>query len=111
MGGFIISYEMIDFVEDKGALKAFGILAGLTGAAFLWIPILQIFGHKLRKISAPVPQVLPSRLPRSPRLPIEKVPESYESAYNESEDAKQPVWTPNVAVRLLARMYYGRRSG
>ena len=89
MGGFIISYEMIDFVADKGALKAFGILAGLTGAAFLGVPILQIFGHRFRKIAGPVPQAVPGRSPRFQGSVEQKVPEIREPDYNyEPEEVK-----------------------
>ena len=56
--GFILSYFMIPFVEGGGAIRAFSILAGLCAAAFIIVPILQVFGQRLRTISGDLPQAL-----------------------------------------------------
>lgn len=52
---------MVDFVTANGAIKAFGILAGLTAGGFALIPFLQIFGARFRKMSGPVPHKDPSK--------------------------------------------------
>ena len=49
---------MIPFVEGGGAIRAFSILAGLCAAAFIIVPILQVFGQRLRTISGDLPQAL-----------------------------------------------------
>ena len=80
---------MVDFVAANGALKAYGILAALTAGAFLAVPVLQIFGHRFRSISGPVPHALPNRASLSKNLHTAEVSEitSPANAY-ESEDMK-----------------------
>ena len=47
-------------VSNTGAVRAFGILAGITGLAFLAIPLLQVVGPAARKFSGHVQYVVPS---------------------------------------------------
>jgi hypothetical protein len=51
LGGFVISYFQIEWVNTMGAVKAFGSQAGLCGFAFMLVVGLQVCGKSLRKLS------------------------------------------------------------
>lgn len=51
LGGFIVSYFMVEWANDMGTIKQFAMMAGFVGAAFCISLFLQIFGKALRRWS------------------------------------------------------------
>ena len=48
-GGFMATFIEINWVLQAGAIKVFGIQAGITVAAMLIIVFLQVFGKRIRR--------------------------------------------------------------
>ncbi|KAJ6016196.1 hypothetical protein N7540_010787 [Penicillium herquei] len=53
-GGFIISYFMVEWAQDMGTVKQFGIMCGILGAASCMVVFLQVWGKTLRVWAGPV---------------------------------------------------------
>ncbi|KAJ5888676.1 hypothetical protein N7495_008717 [Penicillium taxi] len=53
IGGFIVSYFMVDWYEKQGAIRQFSSMAGAVVAAFLLVVGIQIWGRRLRAWSGP----------------------------------------------------------
>lgn len=54
LGGFIITYFEVPWVDSEGAQTVMGIQSGVIGASFFIIVILQFFGKRLRAFSGSV---------------------------------------------------------
>lgn len=54
MGGFIITYYEVPWVNSMDAQNMMGIQAGVIAASFFIIVVLQMFGKQLRKFSGTV---------------------------------------------------------
>ncbi|KDE07127.1 hypothetical protein MVLG_02532 [Microbotryum lychnidis-dioicae p1A1 Lamole] len=61
IGGFTVSYTIVDFVNSQGAIKAFGIFAGLSTIASLFVPALMYWGPSLRETYPSVGLSIPSK--------------------------------------------------
>lgn len=54
VGGFIITYFEIPWIEAMGARNALGVQASIVAAGFGFIIVLQFFGKRLREFSGGV---------------------------------------------------------
>ena len=48
-GGFVVTYVQIRWAKAMGPQNSFGVQAGIIGAVFPLIIVLQIFGPRMRK--------------------------------------------------------------
>lgn len=87
LGGFVISYEIVGYVERVGGIHAFGSFAGMAAVSFCFIPLLMLFGPKLRSISGPIGYDVPAATARF----AQETPESRSTvAADGKEDALKP---------------------
>ena len=54
VGGFIVSYFMVEWAGKQGAKRQFGTMTGIVGFAFLMIVLLGYVGKSLRVWAGPV---------------------------------------------------------
>ena len=54
LGGFLITYFEVLWVDSEGSQTALGIQSSVIGALFFFIVILQLFGEQLRSFSGRV---------------------------------------------------------
>lgn len=53
LGGFIVSYFMVEWAEKEGTIRQMGTMCGIVGAAFLIVLGLQVWGKSLRLWAGP----------------------------------------------------------
>lgn len=53
LGGFIVSYFMVEWAEKQGTVRQMGTMCGIVGAAFFIVLALQVFGKRLRNWAGP----------------------------------------------------------
>ena len=53
LGGFIVSYFMVEWAEKQGTIRQFGTMCGIVGAAFFIVLGLQVWGKRMRIWAGP----------------------------------------------------------
>ncbi|KAJ5171871.1 hypothetical protein N7492_004464 [Penicillium capsulatum] len=53
IGGFIVSYFMVEWANKQGTIRQMGTMSGIVGAAFLIVLALQAWGKKMRVWAGP----------------------------------------------------------
>lgn len=53
LGGFIVSYFMIEWAEKQGTVRQMGTMCGIVGASFFIVLALQVWGKRLRVWAGP----------------------------------------------------------